>query len=306
MFMGDMGKNSLMVWVVAMRLYSIPLSTIPVIAASVLAYKLCCFDPIPALLCLAFAALMHIVANLSNDYYDFLKGADDPTHLGFAYLVSNGLLDIKRVFVVTAGVCVLACASGLLLLQYADWWLIFVGLFCVIVAYGYTAGRYALAYHALGDLAAFVFFGLVATVFSFYVQVSEFHYTVWILGAVFGFVVVNILVVNNVRDVEKDRSVNKTTTIVLFGTRFGERFYLLNGLTASLLCLCFLYEGWIAAAILPQVYLLFHLRVWYRLKRAINPANVRSTSLRCSFDDVLRATVRNVVLLGVLIIAGLL
>ena len=290
------GKDSLAAWMLAMRLYSIPLSVMPVIAATALAYKLDSFNLIPALLCIVFATLMHIVVNLSNDYYDFKKGADAPDRDGFARLVSGGLLDAGKVLRVTAGICTLACAIGMLLVFYGGWWLIPVGLLCVVGAYGYTAGPYPLAYHALGDVTVFIFFGLIVSLFSFYVQALEFHYAAWILGILFGLTVVNILTVNNIRDVEEDRKVNKITTVVLFGTKFGKYFYLINGLVASLLCLVYLRERWYFAAILPQIFLILHLRTWRRL----------SILTGSDLDGVLKETVRNVALLGGLVTVGLL
>ncbi|MDR2338321.1 MAG: 1,4-dihydroxy-2-naphthoate octaprenyltransferase [Deltaproteobacteria bacterium] len=289
-------KNSFKAWLLAMRLHTIPLSLVPVITVSALAYKLDSFNLIPALVCLTFAGLMQIVVNLSNDYYDFINGADTPDRVGFTRLVANGLLEGKKVLFVTAIFCAIACLLGLTLIFYSSWWLIFVGLFCVIGAYGYTAGPYPFAYHALGDLVVFIFFGLVSTAFSFYVQALEFHWTLWILGIAFGLTIVNILVVNNVRDVEADRKVNKITSVVLFGTKFGEYFYLVNGLIAGLICLLFLKAGWLGGAFLPQLFLIFHFRIWRKL----------CTQTGSSLDNILKQTVLNVMLLGGLIVIGLL
>lgn len=129
----------------------------------------------------------------------------------------------------------LACITGCLLIPSGGWKLIIAGIFIAIFALAYSAGPYPLSYHGLGDVTVFIFFGLIAVNLSFYVQALHFESVVFYCSIAMGLLSVNILMVNNYRDKETDEISNKKTLVVIFGRKFAERIYLLNGIIALLI-----------------------------------------------------------------------
>jgi len=173
--------------------------------------------------------------------------------------------------------------------------MIVLGAVCVLSLLAYTAGPFPLAYNGLGDVFVLVFFGWVAVVFSFYLQTGYFDSYAFVAGTSVGLGAINILVLNNYRDRENDKNSNKRTSIVLFGETFGRYFYLVNGFLASLLCLCFIQLS-IWAALLPLLYLPFHISTWKTM------CNINQGK---ELNKVLGLTARNLVILGILLSVGL-
>ena len=163
-----MKTNSLRAWFVAVRPYSFGAASIPVAVASALAYTDGSFHWLPALLCWLFALSMQCTANLVNDLWDFLKGADRPDRLGPDRAFAKGYITLPAMKAGIAAFTLLSCAIGSGLLWYGGWWMIPVGLACVVFAFFYTAGPYPLAYHGLGDVAVVLFFGVVPVGFTYY------------------------------------------------------------------------------------------------------------------------------------------
>ena len=264
-------------WISAARPRTLPASASPVIAASAYAFYTGAFRWVPALLCLLFALLAQIASNMANDYFDYVKGSDTAQRVGPRRAVASGDISPRAMLVGTFLVLGLACLVGLGLVFFAGWWLIPVGVVIALFALAYTAGPYPLAYHGLGDLTVFLFFGLIAVNFTYYVQALHFDLAVFLLSIAMGLLSINILLVNNYRDMEEDAAANKRTTVVLFGRSFARGWYLVNGFVAvglvlpSLLPLAPYYEG-----VVPVVlYLILHVTTWVEMGRrrgvALNP-----------------------------------
>lgn len=157
-----MKTNSLSAWILAVRPYSLGNSVILVLVGSALAWSDGAFHLLPALLCLLFALLMQCTANLVNDLWDYLKGADQPDRLGPDRAFAKGYITLGAMKGGIAAFTLAACAAGCALLawalhhdvlRYGGWELVAVGLLCLVFAYFYTAGPWPLAYHGLGDVA---------------------------------------------------------------------------------------------------------------------------------------------------------
>ena len=131
----------------------------------------------------------------------------------------------------------LACLFGLLLVCFADWRLIGVGIAVAIGVLAYSAGPFPLAYNGLGDVCVLLFYGVIPVCFTYYIQTLSFSLLSFLLSVALGLLSVNILVVNNYRDYGQDKVARKRTTVVLFGRRFGRVFYVLNECLAFLLVL---------------------------------------------------------------------
>lgn len=218
---GDNGKdqslNPLKVWILAARPKTLPAAAAPVIAGSAVAYYEEHFSPGPALAALAAALLLQIGANLANDVFDYHKGADTVERLGPTRVTQAGLLAPRQVMRGMWIVFGLAAMLGIYLFSVAGWPVLIIGLVSIVAAIAYTGGPFPLGYYGLGDLAVFVFFGLVAVCGTYFVQAGNVSpLSVWAAVPI-GFLITAILVVNNLRDIRTDNAVGKKTLAVRLG-----------------------------------------------------------------------------------------
>lgn len=295
--MEEVKRNSLKAWILAARPKTLTAALTPVLIGTALATADGHFQWFPTLVCFLFAGLMQIAANFINDLFDFLKGTDREDRLGPERACAQSWISPKAMktgIIITIG---LACLIGSVLLFYAGWELIIVGLICVLFAFLYTTGPYPLSYNGWGDVLVIVFFGFVPVGGTYYVQALSWTPDVTIASLVCGLLIDTLLVVNNYRDREADARSGKRTIIVRFGEKSGRYFYLLSGVCASLLCIWFLFEGYIYAALLPQLYLIPHFLTWRRMIKIHSGKKLNS---------ILGETSRNMLLMGILLSIGLL
>ncbi|MGF1483671.1 MAG: 1,4-dihydroxy-2-naphthoate polyprenyltransferase [Opitutales bacterium] len=220
-------------WILAARPRTLGAAVAPVLVGTCLAAHADAFEPVAAVLCLGFAILIQVGTNFANDYFDARKGADTPERIGPTRAVAAGLISEASMKRATYGVLGLAFMVGLGIVPFGGWWLVGVGVASVVFALAYTAGPYPLAYIGLGDVFVFIFFGLVAVGFTYYVQAGSFCRNAWVAGAACGALATNILVVNNIRDRLSDEKANKRTLIVRFGRMYGVLQFWLASLLAS-------------------------------------------------------------------------
>jgi 1,4-dihydroxy-2-naphthoate polyprenyltransferase len=236
------GWSKVAAWVVASRPRTLVASLSPVcIGASLALREVDEVSWILVCLCLAFAMFIQVGANFANDYYDFVKGADDERRLGPARSVASGVVSPSVMRMVAFGTLSFGFALGLFLMELsgAGWPLLLVGVASVFCALAYTAGPWPLAYLGLGDVFVVLFFGLVATGVTHYVLVHKVGLDwipVWWAGLAVGLIVNNLLVVNNHRDAEEDAACGKRTLVARFGRKFGVALYLLGSCVALGLC----------------------------------------------------------------------
>lgn len=274
-------KRQLKIWLECFRLRTLPVSLSGVIIAIGIAVWHHHFKWVPAILCLLFALLAQIVSNMANEYFDYLKGTDKPGRVGPRRGVTEG--DIKPVTLrnATIGILALAGITGCCLIPYGGWWLLPAGIIIALGALAYSAGPYPLSYHGLGELMVFIFFGLVPVNLTYYVMALCFDPLVLLASMTIGLLGVNVLLVNNYRDVEDDRAAGKRTSVVIFGRPAAALAYLINGYAGMAL----LTVLWVAIALfgamplwtlaIPVVYLIMHTATWYKLRHrdgaALNP-----------------------------------
>lgn len=215
-------------WILAARPKTLFVSVAPVLAGSALAYFYACFNWVPATICLLFALLAQITSNFVNDYADHKKGSDRTDRVGPARMVASGVISPRLMLRATLITLGLALSLGLSLIFYGGFQLILVGLLVAIFALGYSMGPYPLSYHGLGDVAVFLFFGVVPVTFTYYTQGHNFPIPVLLIASAVGFVAVNLLIINNYRDMEADIISRKRTTVVLFGRKVMSWVYLGN------------------------------------------------------------------------------
>lgn len=222
-------------WLVAIRPKTLLISASPVLVGGAFAWFNDVFRVMPWLLCLVFAVLCQAAANVADDYFDFQSGADGKDRSRPEKLLVSGVLTpcaMRNAAFLILGVALLA---GLALVAYGGWWLVAVGALVAAAVLGYSGGPWPLAHHGLGEAATVLFYGLVPTVLTFYVQGGVMPpLEVWLAAIAVGLVAANVMMVNNYRDVEADRSSGKRTLAVRFGRKAMAWAYLGDDLCAWL------------------------------------------------------------------------
>jgi len=263
-------------WLSASRPKTLAAAVVPVMVGASIAWydQLFRFDTTAVALFCAFA--IQIGTNFANDYFDFVKGADTDERLGFERATASGLIKPETMKYATIVTMFTAFLAGLYLVWIGGWIVLAIGLASLLFGILYTGGPYPLGYNGLGDIFVFIFFGFVAVMGTYYVNALEWSaLSAWASIPV-GALCVNILVVNNLRDVDQDRIANKRTLGVLFGEQALRSEYI-SMLAISYLPLAVIYflyplSYWIFLPLisLPEAYRLNHL-IWNNKdKRTLN------------------------------------
>jgi len=209
-------------WLLGARVRTLPAAIAPVVVASSLAGDE--FNWSRALLALAVGIWLQIGVNFANDYSDGIKGTDDD-RVGPIRLVASGLASAKSVKTAAYISFLFASIAGLWLALLTSFILIPIGLLCIAAAWGYTGGKNPYGYRGLGEVSVFIFFGIVATVGSFYVQTERITLLSFIVAIPMGALSCAILTVNNIRDLDKDKVAGKRTFAVRVGDSKARRIY---------------------------------------------------------------------------------
>lgn len=214
-------------WVAGARLRTVTLAVAPVAVGTASAYVLedVGWHWVRALLCLAVAVGLQIGVNYANDYSDGIRGTDKH-RVGPARLTGSGTAKPKHVLTVALVFFGLAALAGLALVVLTGfYWLLAVGAVALVAAWFYTGGKRPYGYFGLGELVVFVFFGVVATAGTTYVQAGDVNLESWVGGVALGLIACAVLMVNNVRDREQDARSGKRTLAVLIGDRAARAVY---------------------------------------------------------------------------------
>jgi 1,4-dihydroxy-2-naphthoate polyprenyltransferase len=217
-----MWRHTINKWILGARPRTLPAAIAPVVVATVLAGNQ--WRPLHALLALIVALSLQIGVNYSNDYSDGIRGTDD-VRVGPTRLTASGLAAAGAVRAAALVSFAIACCTGLALAFLTSWWLIAVGAIAVAAAWGYTGGEKPYGYRGLGELSVFIFFGVVATVGTFYVQTLSISAASLAASIPMGSLSCAILVINNIRDRAHDAEVGKRTLAVRLGDRNARRFF---------------------------------------------------------------------------------
>src|SRR5579875_2683080 len=211
------GTPGVRAWMLAIRVPTLSAAVVPVLVGTAIAMRNYRVSPAVFVVTLCAALLIQIGTNLTNDLFDFQKGADTGERLGPVRVVQSGLISPRQVAWASAITFAAAIGLGFYLVMVGGWPIVAIGLAAVASGIAYTGGPWPLGYHGLGDLFVFIFFGLVAVTGTYYVQAGAFSYTALAAAVPVGLLIAAILVVNNVRDIETDRLAGKRTLAVRLG-----------------------------------------------------------------------------------------
>lgn len=326
--------NSFKAWVLAVRPKTLTGAIAPVLVGGAMAFSMTCSRVIakniemyggfnihdnymqarlmtvavPFLLCLLFAVLMQMDANLINDYFDFKKGTDREDRLGPERACAQGWITPRAMVVGITLTTILSCVVGIfILLWHLQWELLLVGILCVAFSFLYTT---RLSYLGWGDLLVLIFFGWVPVIFTYYVMTNGgWNIPLIIAGTAMGLATDNLLMVNNYRDRHQDKVSGKRTIVVRIinaqqqklgsrqGLKEGEQIcldiYLWLGIFSTLLAFVALFLFPFSSIKFPLmlIYLILHFRTFRQLKTLDGRA----------LNQVLGATARNIFLFGALL-----
>jgi 1,4-dihydroxy-2-naphthoate octaprenyltransferase len=216
-------------WIAGARPQTLALAIAPVAlgtgAASLVAVNW--YDHwVRALLALAVALALQIGVNYANDYSDGVRGTDK-NRIGPARLVGSGRAKPRQVLIVALLFFALAAAAGAALIVLSgQYWLFAGGVLALAAAWFYTGGPKPYGYSGFGEIVVFLFFGAVPVAGTMFTQVGQVNIEAWVGGVALGAIAAAVLVVNNLRDRERDAAVGKRTLAVLLGTLGTRIFYI--------------------------------------------------------------------------------
>lgn len=189
------------------------------------------------------AVFIQIGTNFVNDALDFEKGADKETRLGDARASQSGWFTSRSVLGMGLAFFALAAAFGLPLVIHGGWTILALGIVSLLMGYAYTGGPFPLAYLGLGDLFVILFFGIAAIGGVYFLQTGTYSLSAFIAGLQIGFLATVLIAINNLRDLDQDRLVNKRTLAVRLGPRLGRLEVLFLVLASFALNLFWLSRG---------------------------------------------------------------
>lgn len=293
-----MTTSRLKIWAEAARPKTLSAGFIPVFVGASFAWADGDFHTAASLVALLCALLIQIGTNFANDYFDFKKGGDSPDRIGFTRAVAAGIIPPETMLKATILTMSLAFLAGMYLVWVGGFVILAIGVLSLLFGILYTGGPFPLAYNGLGDLFVFIFFGIVAVMGTYYVNTLSWSEPVLIASLAVGALCVNILVINNLRDVNEDRVTGKRTLGVIFGESTLKAEYTLMLILAFTIpvILYFLYPFSIIILI-PFLALPFSIpllkQVWFHTDKS-------------SLNLTLERTARLMVLFGILFSTGIL
>ena len=227
-------------WIAGARPKTLPAAIAPVAVATALAGKNS--DPLLALLALLVSLALQVGVNYANDYSDGVKGTDDK-RIGPMRLVASGAAPAHHVKIAAYIALGFGAVVGLILALQTSLWLVAIGALAIAAAWGYTGGKNPYGYFGFGELAVFVFFGLVATMGTYFAQTGELTLDSLLVAIPMGCLSCALLAINNLRDRAADELVGKRTLAVRLGDSSARTAFIALLLAAHISVL-FLLKPW--------------------------------------------------------------
>ena len=298
--------NSVKAWLLATRPKTLSAAAVPVMIGTAFAWQNTSeqFNWIPAILCLLFAWIMQIDSNLVNDYFDFKKGNDDETRLGPKRACSEGWITSDAMVWGILITTLLGCMTGIPLILYGGLEMVMVGIACVVFCFLYTT---LFSYHGLGDILVLLFFGIIPVCCTYYVCMPLHQQIptgeVIASSIACGLAIDALLIVNNYRDIDNDRSNGKITLAVRLGESKTRRLYESIGyISAGIMIILVFFDLYQIDKLIPTyalylIYIILHRQSYKKMKRINKGAKL---------NQVLGLTARNILVFGLLSVAAIL
>lgn len=298
--------NSVKAWLLATRPKTLSAAAVPVMIGTAFAWRNTSeqINWIPAILCLLFAWIMQIDSNLVNDYFDFKKGNDDETRLGPKRACSEGWITSDAMVWGILITTLLGCMTGIPLILYGGLEMVMVGIACVVFCFLYTT---LFSYHGLGDILVLLFFGIIPVCCTYYVCMPLHQQIptgeVIASSIACGLAIDALLIVNNYRDIDNDRSNGKITLAVRLGESKTRRLYESIGYTAAgIMIILVFFDLYQTDKLIPTyaiylIYIILHRQSYQEMKRINKGAKL---------NQVLGLTARNILVFGILSVAAIL
>ena len=298
--------NSVKAWLLATRPKTLSAAAVPVMIGTAFAWRNTSeqFNWIPAILCLLFAWIMQIDSNLVNDYFDFKKGNDDETRLGPKRACSEGWITSDAMVWGILITTLLGCMTGIPLILYGGLEMVMVGIACVVFCFLYTT---LFSYHGLGDILVLLFFGIIPVCCTYYVCMPLHQQIptgeVIASSIACGLAIDALLIVNNYRDIDNDRSNGKITLAVRLGESKTRRLYESIGyIAADIMITLVFFDLYQTDKLIPTyaiylIYIILHRQSYQEMKRINKGAKL---------NQVLGLTARNILVFGILSVAAIL
>lgn len=298
--------NSVKAWLLATRPKTLSAAAVPVMIGTAFAWRNTSeqFNWIPAILCLLFAWIMQIDSNLVNDYFDFKKGNDDETRLGPKRACSEGWITSDAMVWGILITTLLGCMTGIPLILYGGLEMVMVGIACVVFCFLYTT---LFSYHGLGDILVLLFFGIIPVCCTYYVCMPLHQQIptgeVIASSIACGLAIDALLIVNNYRDIDNDRSNGKITLAVRLGESKTRRLYESIGyIAAGIMIILVFFDLYQIDQLIPTyalylIYIILHRQSYKEMKRINKGAKL---------NQVLGLTARNILVFGLLSVAAIL
>ncbi len=245
MNISEIKPNSWQAWLVAARPKTFGVAVAPVIAA--LAVTLSDTGKINwlvAALTALLAVLMQAITNMENDAGYTKRKAERGNRKGLPRATSLGLLSVQQVEFAIRVLAAVAIAITVYFIYITEWVFLFITLFSVAAAYLYMGGPKPIAYTPYGEIAVFVFFGLVATCGTYYLQLGTVSNNITVVGCALGLIAAAVLCVNNFRDIKHDESIQRYTMAVVLGEKLTILAYQLLVFVPYLLILIIVANDW--------------------------------------------------------------
>jgi 1,4-dihydroxy-2-naphthoate octaprenyltransferase len=208
-------------WLIGTRVKTLPAAISPVLIGTSYAQNISWLN---AALALIVALFLQIAVNYANDFSDGIKGTDS-NRVGPIRLVASGLASASAVRNASYFCFLIAAIAGSILSLSVSKWLFVIGALSILAAWGYTGGKKPYGYLGFGEVSVFIFFGLVATIGSYYIQNKEINWQIFLISIPVGCLSCAVLVINNLRDLSNDELVGKRTLSVLLGDKKTRDFY---------------------------------------------------------------------------------
>ena len=267
----NVAPHSVQAWLLAIRPKTFGVAVAPVLASlAVCLSDTGIFVPLTAILTALLAVVMQAITNMENDSGYTKRKAERSNRKGLPRATSLGLLSIKEVEWGIGLASLIGLAITIYFIYLTHWFFLLITLLSIAAAYLYMGGPRPIAYSPYGEIVVFLFFGLVATTGTYYLQVNDISINILIVGCALGLIASAVLCVNNFRDREHDESIERYTMAVVLGREWTIVAYRLMLFVPYALIVCIVVMDWTRY---PYLLVLITLLKTWKLPRELSQKN---------------------------------